>query len=56
MQPSSAPPAVPGHPLELAYLAPDLSGPTLDPLMDSSNPEQPLPFFSSSPWGEWDNL
>lgn len=47
--PSSAPPAAPGHPLDLAYLALYLSEPTLDPLMDSSNPEQPLPFFSSSP-------
>lgn len=54
--PSSAPPAVPGHPLELASLALDLSEPTLDPLMDSSNLEQPLPLFSSPPWGEWDNL
>lgn len=44
-RPSPAPPAVPGHPFEPAYLALYLSEPTLDPLMDSSSPEQPLPFF-----------
>lgn len=47
--PSSAPPTVPGHPFQLAYLVLYLAVPTLDPLMDISSPGQPLPFFSISP-------
>lgn len=47
--PSSAPPTVPGHAFQLAYLVLYLAVPTLDPLMDISSPGQPLPFFSISP-------
>lgn len=46
---SLAPSAVPGHPLQLAYLVVYLAAPALGPLMDSSSPGQTLPFFSNSP-------
>lgn len=48
-QPLSGSPWGPWPSLGLAYLALYLSEPTLDPLMDTSNPKQLLPFFSSSP-------
>ena len=47
--PTAAPPAVPGHPCELACLDLCLAEPNLNPLMGSSNSQQPFPFFSSSP-------